>query len=201
MILIKALFAGLLILVAGLNCLTETTALAQTEPIQLTDVKLDAYELPGGVWVDVNPPGMPQRRVLASAIKLRFKARVNRMPRTWVLLKGVMHEVCFRRDNSSFANRFRYVESTTPNPQRVGLNGEVFVEIGSNCVQCRTRCNRGCDDREHLGEGPHLATLTVADPEEPAGSNENGFLSPTYRVEFETECPPRRARAPRTKKD
>ena len=194
MILIRALFAGLLILVAGLNCLTETTALTQTA-IELTDVRLAQYRLTGGPWINVTGTTVP-----ASAVELKFKARVNRLEGTRVLLRGVMHEVCFRRDNSSFANRFRYAVSSTPNPQRVGLDGSVFVDIRSDCPQCATRCNRGCPDRDHLGEGPHLATLTVADPSEPAGTNENGFLSPTYRVEFQTECR-RRLRGPGTRKD
>lgn len=197
MVLNRALLAGLLILIAGLNCLPTAPASAQiVVPLALTEVRLAEYRLSGGNWIAVRP-GTP---VPASAVKLRFRAKVNRPQGTEVRLKVALHEACFGRRNKQFMGRFQWIESVEPgNPPLVGVDGNIYVDTDTECQRCRSQCNKDCPERDHLGEGPHLATLTIAEEREPAGPNTKSLRSPSYMVGFETICPPLKVREPKKK--
>jgi hypothetical protein len=200
MILTRALFAGLLILVAGLNCLTETPASAQTDPpIQLTEVKLAGYRLSG--QSDFTPLAEGEA-VKASALELQFTAKVNRQEGRLVRLKVGLHEACFLASTKRFTSRFNWIgnDDVTTNPTRVGLNGVVSVITKAHCFGCpKARCGKHCPDRDHLGEGPHMASLTVADNGAPVALTNStaGLFSPTYRVDFASKCDDASLRAPK----
>ncbi len=183
----------LFLLVIGLTHSISNPALAQSN-LQLADVRLTDYLSNGNVWVPV-PAGSP---VPATALKFRFQATVvNGRAGDAIRLKANLHEMCFLTRTKKFEGRMQWIGSNEPSmPIILGANLRVTIDTNTECFLCRSRCGKSCPDKDHLGEGPHMASLTIAGNDQFTGTADppKGLRSFTSFTNFETFCPPEQLR-------
>lgn len=136
--------AGLVMLLPGFNQLSENPTFAQADLIQLTDIRLHEYLLPGaGSWTPV--PAGTVASVPATALRLRFIAKVvNRNPGHRIRFKAALHEMCFLTSTKRFISRLQWIESAEPaDGDVVRADGTVMIEVPAHCTfYGRARCGK-----------------------------------------------------------
>lgn len=152
----------------------------KTPPIELSEITLAfaTHDAAGRLVWETPPPENPNT-VPASAVRLRFAAKVNNRPTgSFIRIRAVLQEVCPSPDGGkNFLARLRHLtESDSANLpsdptdnelRQIGKDGRVTIEIPVHCDDCvPAACGTECPDRDHLGEGPHLATLTTSDADQ-----------------------------------
>lgn len=176
----------------------------QTEPIQLSQIRF-AFAVQNGagqlVWQDPKP-GAPNR-IPAGAQRLRFTAKVvNRPTGASIRIRAVLQELCPSPDpGKPFLSRLRHLTESDSTGQQtptdatddeikvIGPGGVITVELLVHCDDCgRAICGKQCPGRDHLGEGPHVVTLTTSDSTEPSRMDAPPAKPSSFRVNIRSVC-------------
>ncbi|HEX7312601.1 MAG TPA: hypothetical protein VF297_01700 [Pyrinomonadaceae bacterium] len=179
-----------------------------TPPIELSEITLE-YAVPnesGSAIVWKTPTAEAPNTIPATARKLRFTAKVvNRQKGSTIRIKAALQEVCPSPDgDKKFLAKLRHLTESdatnaTTDPadnetQVIDQDGRVTIEIPTHCDDCeRSTCGDSCD-RDHLGEGPHITTLTTSDPPPSLrarqGKKHGAAARPaSFRLDVVTVCP------------
>jgi len=169
---------------------------AKTPPIELSNITIefavvDAVGNPQ--WKSPNPK--TPNVIPSTAQKLRLTAKVNnREVGSTIRLKVALQELCSSPDaNKPFLARLRHL-TENENDAVVGANRRVSIELPVHCEEClHATCGCECKDKDHLGEGPHLTTLTASDPpttlNTAAANNPSPAMPASVRVNIKSVCP------------
>lgn len=179
------------------------------DPIALSEITFEFYTFDSAgrpVWESPKPK--EPNTIPASARKLRLTAKVNNRPAgSTIRIKAVLQERCPSPDKGkNYLARLRHLtesdsasttaETTDDEVRTIDANGKVTIEIPVHCDHCeRARCGKECPEKDHLGEGPHLVTLTTTD--QPAGDAQQAptdhaaaAVKPSsFRLEIKSVCP------------
>lgn len=186
---LRALCAILLLMIPlGLKA-----TLAQTEPtppIELSEITMQyaVLDASGQLKWETPDPKSPNE-IPAGAQKLRFTAKVNnRTEGSKIKLKAALQELCSSPDaGKPFLARLRHLNETEKEVEVGKGNKQVTIELTVHCEECVPAvCGKECPDRDHLGEGPHVITLTSTDP--PAGRNTTAAKPASVRVDIRSVC-------------
>ncbi len=181
---------------------------SNTSPIALSEITFAyaTYDNAGKLVWEIPKPNKPNT-IPASAQRLRFTAKVNNRPAgSKIRLRATLQEQCPSPDGGkNFLARLRHLTEsdpagTTPDPTDdevhvVGADGRVTIEIPVHCEECgRASCGSQCPERDHLGEGPHIATLMTTDeasPQDgPQASRSAATAKPSsFRLNVNSVCP------------
>jgi hypothetical protein len=171
-----------------------------TPPIEFSQITFEfAVSNASGQLVWKTPkPGLPNT-IPAVAEKLRFTARVNNRPAgTSIQIRAVLQELCPSPDSGKkFLARLRHLTESASNDevQVIDAAGKVTIEINVHCHDClEAVCGKRCPGKDHLGEGPHLVTVTASDPPpnvpEPSRPSTPLAAKPaSFRVDIKSVCP------------
>jgi hypothetical protein len=163
----------------------------KTPPIELSEIKLQyaVKDNSGGLsWESPNPT--TPNVIPATAEKLRFTAKVtNRPAGSRIIMKAALQELCPSTNSGmSFLARLRHLTENEKEFQVVNPDQPVSIELEVHCEDCvPAACGCACSGKDHLGEGPHLTTLTVTDTT--TGKNTVRAKPASYRMDIKTECP------------
>ena len=162
-----------------------------TPPIELSEITM-AYAVMDerGVLKWETPDPKTPNEIPSGALKLRFTAKVNNRPGgSKIRIKAALQELCSSPDaGKPFLARLRHL---TENEKEVEVGkgtGQVTIELEVHCEECvPATCGKECPDRDHLGEGPHVTTLTVTDP--PTGRQTQAAKPASFRMDIKSVCP------------
>lgn len=193
-----------------------------TPPIQLGDITVE-YQIQNDagqlVWqASGELPGNPNViQVSAGAQRLRLTASVgNRDNGRRIRFRAALQEVCQPKEGGKpYITSLKHLTESDPNGGQTGEStddelrvverGKVSIELPVHCEDCvRESCgSRGCDGKDHLGEGPHVIVVTTSDP--PPTDPETGPAArataakpsasaaaakpSSYRLDVKTFCP------------
>lgn len=176
-------------------------------PIELSEITLEYAVLneagSGLAWK--TPTAEAPNTIPATARRLRFTAKVGNRPKgSTIRIRAALQEVCPSPDSDKkFLAKLRHLTESdatnaTPDPadnetQVIDQNGRVTIEISTHCDDCeRSTCGNSCD-KDHLGEGPHLTTLTTSDPtpsqQARHGKRQVAAKAASFRLDILTVCP------------
>jgi hypothetical protein len=178
-------------------------------PIELSGITIE-YGIPNDVgdivWAAPSPA--KPNVIPAESERLRFRATVNnRLPGARVRLRAILQELCPAPDSGKpFLAKLRHLTETDPGnstvdaaddeEQVIKADRTVSIEIPVHCEACgATSCGKPCHaDRDHLGEGPHVVTVTTTDPPPASGGESRtataGEARPSsFRVDVRSVCP------------
>lgn len=213
--LLPILFASLLLVPSG-HAQTQRGRHDETEtsPIELNEITLEfAVQDNSGKVVWQQPAADAPNTIPAGALRLRFTVKVvNRPKGSTIRLRATLQEVCPSPDSDkAFLARLRHLTESDPSHQTtdpaddelqvVGPDGRVTIEIPVHCDTCvHATCGKQCPDRDHLGEGPHVTTLTASDgelgPRSPT-KNRGAVAKPaSFRMNVMSACPKEEPKAP-----
>jgi hypothetical protein len=169
------------------------TTLAQTDPtppIELSEITMEyaVLDASGQLKWETPDPKSPNE-IPAGAQKLRFTARVNnRTEGSKIKLKAALQELCSSPDaGKPFLARLRHLTETEKEVEVGKGNKQVTIELTVHCEECvHAVCGKECPDRDHLGEGPHVITLTTTDP--PAGRHTTAAKPASVRMDIRSVC-------------
>jgi hypothetical protein len=167
--------------------------LAQTDPtppIELSEITMEyaVLDASGQLKWETPDPKSPNE-IPAGAQKLRFTAKVNnRTEGSKIKLKAALQELCSSPDaGKPFLARLRHLTETEKEVEVGKGNKQVTIELTVHCEECvHAVCGKECPDRDHLGEGPHVITLTSTDP--PTGRNTAAAKPASVRVDIRSVC-------------
>lgn len=177
-------------------------------PIELSEITLEYAVLneAGSATVWKTPAAEAPNTIPATARKLRFTAKVvNRPKGSTIRIRAALQEVCPSPDGGKkFLAKLRHLTESdatnaTPDPadneaQVIDQNGRVTIEISTHCDGCvPSACGDSCD-KDHLGEGPHLTTLTTSDPQTSQRASQGkrhaaAAKASSFRLDIITVCP------------
>ena len=188
----------LLLLCAGflLTSLTSKPAFGQgkdtkSPPIELSDIKLEfaVKDRSGALRWESPDPATPNV-IPSTAQKLRFTVKVtNRPAGSRIRMRAALQEICPSTNSAlSFLARLRHLTEIDKELQVVKPDQPMSIELEVHCEDCvHSVCGCECASKDHLGEGPHLTTLTVSD--NTAGKNTVQAKPASYRMDIRTVCP------------
>ena len=163
----------------------------KTPPIELSDIKLEfAVKDNSGALRWESPDPATPNVIPSTAQKLRFTAKVtNRPAGSRIRMRAALQELCASSDSGKpYLARLRHLTETDKELQVVKPDQPVSIELEVHCEECvHAVCGCECPDRDHLGEGPHLTTVTVSDPTVPR--NTVAAKPASYRMDVKTVCP------------
>ena len=162
-----------------------------TPPIELSEITMEfaVLDASGQLKWETPDPKAPNE-IPAGAQKLKFTAKVNNRPGgSKIRLKAALQELCSSPDaGKPFLARLRHLTETEKEVEVSRGTGQVTIELAVHCEECvHATCGRECPDRDHLGEGPHVTTLTVTDP--PTGRNTGTAKPASFRMDIKSVCP------------
>jgi hypothetical protein len=180
-------------------------------PIELSEITLAfaTYNNEGKLVWETPTPQEPNT-VPAGAARLRFTAKVNNRPSgSFIRIRAVLQELCPSPDGGkNYLAKLRHLtesdpaslsaESTDDESQQIGKDGRVTIEIPVHCDDCVPAiCATPCPDRDHLGEGPHLVTLTTSDASQMAAAQRQAGAKQSvaaakpssFRLDIKSVCP------------
>jgi hypothetical protein len=215
-------FIGLLHISLSFGQSAKTHDEPKPQPIELSQITL-AYAIQDdeGAIVWETPKRDAPNTIPAGATKLRFTAMVNNRPKnSRIRLRAILQETCPSPDTDKpFLAGLRHLTETDPTGQQTGdtsddemqvidANGRVTIELSVHCEDCvRAACGRECSGRDHLGEGPHVITLTTTDlTTEPKTSQKKQKRSTdiakpsSWRVDIMSVCPKEERKSPAAEK-
>lgn len=223
---LMAVCAGLLLVPLGpAPSLGQSRGGVQTPPpIELTGITIEYAVLNDiGDLVWETPGSATPNAIPAVAQRLRFRATVtNRQPGSRIRLRAVFQEVCpMLKTGRRFLAKLRHLTESDPGnltadpaddeEQTVKPDGTVSIETLVHCDVCpENACGKRCSgNKDHLGEGPHLVTLTATDPQSASPVSERGAARPhethatrpsSFKVELTSFCPGARWRPSPTRR-
>jgi hypothetical protein len=170
---------------------TKDSKETKTPPVELTNIRIE-YAVGNASgrlsWESPNPE--KPNEIPAGAQKLRFKANVtNRPAGSKIRLRAALQELCSSPDaGKPFLARLRHLTDTEQDVEVSKPDKEVSIELPVHCEDCvHAVCGCECPDKDHLGEGPHLTTLTASDTT--AAKNTTAAKPASVRMEIRTVCP------------
>ncbi len=173
---------------------------ARTPPVELRDIKIEfAVKDAGGALHWKFPDPATPNVIPATAQKLRLTAKVtNRPAGSTINMKASLQELCPAVDSAKpFLARLRHLSEIEQEVQVVNLDQPISIELTVHCEDCvHASCGCECSGKDHLGEGPHLTTLTVSDST--SGRNIAAAKPASYRMDIKTVCP-EKCEKPRSK--
>lgn len=163
----------------------------KTPPIEISDIRMEFAVLDEAGKLRWEPPD-PQKpnEIPAGSQKLRFTAKVtNRPGGSLIKVRAALQELCSSPDpGKPYLARLRHLTDTEKDVEVTKNTGEISIELPVHCDDCvHATCGCECPDRDHLGEGPHLITLTVSDP--PAPRNTTPAKPASVRMDIRSVCP------------
>jgi len=205
--------AGLLLIAHGPTpSLGRQTGGTPPAPIELSGITVEyavSDEVGDLAWA--TPATKTPNVIPSETQRLRFRATVtNRPPGARVRLRAILQELCPAPDSGKpFLAKLRHLTETDPGnstadpsddeEQVIKPDRTVSIEIPVHCEACgETSCGKKCGaDRDHLGEGPHVVTVTTTDPPPAPGGESRaattGAARPSsFRVEVRSVCPAQR---------
>lgn len=192
---------------------------ATTPPVELSEIAISYYiQNEAGQFNWETPQPAEPNAVPAGAQKIRITARVNNRPsKSTIRIRATLQEQCPSPDaGKNYLARLRHLtESDATGKQtadraddelrEVQSDGRVTIEIPVHCDECvHASCGRECPDRDHLGEGPHVITVTTSDPQsDPAArarggraASSNPAKPSSFRLDIMSVCPRTGAKRP-----
>ena len=164
---------------------------SKTPPIELSGIKIEfAIKDPSGALRWESPDPQTPNVIPSTSQKIRFIAKVtNRPPGSRITMKVALQELCGSPDSDKpFLARLRHLSEADKEVQVLRPDQELSIELTVHCEECvHAVCGCECPDKDHLGEGPHLTTLTVSDTTSPR--NTIPAKPASYRMDIETVCP------------
>ena len=183
---------GLLLTPFGVQLAFSQGKDSKTPPIELSDIKLEFAVKDGsagGLRWESPDPATPNV-IPATAQKLRFTAKVtNRPAGSRIIMKAALQELCPSSDpDKPFLARLRHLTEIDKELQVTGPDQALSIELPVHCEECvHAVCGCECPDRDHLGEGPHLTTVTVSDTT--VAKNTVPAKPASYRMDIRSVCP------------
>lgn len=189
----------------------------EAAPIQLSRIRFAfAVQNQSGQLVWQNPkPGAPNT-IPAGAQRLRFTAKVvNRPAGASIRIRALLQELCPSPDaGKPFLARLRHLTETDSTGQQtpgdgtddeikvIGPDGGITIELLVHCDDCeRAICGKQCPGRDHLGEGPHLVTLTASDSSEASRMGAPQAKPSSFRMNIRSVCHKSKSAAKRSAKN
>jgi hypothetical protein len=164
---------------------------AKTPPVELRELKLEfAVKDDAGNLLWKNPDRAKPNVIPATAQKLRLTAKVtNRPAGSKIKMTATLQELCPSADSAKpFLARLRHLTEIDKEVEVVNVDQPISIELTVHCEDCvHAVCGCECPGKDHLGEGPHLATLTVSDSTTPR--NTAPAKPASYRLDIRTVCP------------
>jgi len=189
--LLPLLCAGFLLTPLGFKPAFGQDKETKTPPIELSDIKLEfAVKDSSGALRWESPDPATPNVIPSTAQKLRFTAKVtNRPTGSRIKMRAALQELCASSEPSKpFLARLRHLTEIEKELPVVKPDQPLSIELEVHCEECvHAVCGCECPDKDHLGEGPHLTTVTVSDATAP--KNIVPAKPASYRMDIKTVCP------------